>query len=283
MIANVLKRLRPPPPAAATCPAREHVPSPVAPCPAPRVGPGCAAAASRRDGHLGQTELFIQLTSLKLQELRAAPRSHRVTRWAAAGGSASACSAPHGPHAVPCHGGQAAWHRGPGARLGRRQVHVHMCTLPCQQRAQLRAGGGARTGSRGGAGARLRCPGRCAHWHPMLCRDACVCMCVHACAHVCSSAWHYWPCQGQSGAGGVRAGGGREGAWPVGSCTPNANRLRVHSRALATSLPRHGGLCGPRGPGQGSLSRSDGGALPGKQEAPPGNEHHRFHSNLKDL
>lgn len=74
MIANVLNRLRPPPPpAAATCPAREHVPSPVAPCPAPGVCPGCAAAASRRDGHLGQTELFIQFTSLKLQELCAAP------------------------------------------------------------------------------------------------------------------------------------------------------------------------------------------------------------------
>lgn len=74
MIANVLNRLRPPPPpAAATCSARERVPSPVAPCPAPGVCPGCAAAASRRDGHLGQKELFIQFTSLKLQELSAAP------------------------------------------------------------------------------------------------------------------------------------------------------------------------------------------------------------------
>lgn len=73
MIANVLNRLRPPPPpATATCPARERVPCPVAPCPAPGVCPGCAAAASRRDGHLGQTELFIQFTSLKLQELRVA-------------------------------------------------------------------------------------------------------------------------------------------------------------------------------------------------------------------
>lgn len=100
MIANVLKRLRPPPPAAATCPAQARVPSPTAPCPAPGVGAGCAAAASRRDGHLGQMEVFfIPFTSLKLQELRAAPRPHRPARGAAAGGSASARSAARGPHA----------------------------------------------------------------------------------------------------------------------------------------------------------------------------------------
>lgn len=137
MIANVLKRLHPPPPsppAAAMCPAQEHVPSSTAPCPAPGVGTGCAAAASRRDGHLGQTELFIPFTSLKLQELRAAPRPHRAAHGAAAGGSASTRSAPHGPHAreggqhgtaVPVPGWCASAH-----------VHAPSMTATCQWRCE---------------------------------------------------------------------------------------------------------------------------------------------------
>lgn len=68
----------------------------------------------------------------------------------------------------------------------------------------------------------------------------------------------------------------------MGSCTPNATRLHGHC-CDATSLPRQRGLCGARRGKGGSPYCSDGGALPGKQEAPPGTEHHRFHSNLKGL
>lgn len=173
----MLKRLHPPPPppAAATCPAQEHVPSPIAPCPAPRVGPGCATAASRRDGHLGQTELFIQFTSLKLQEPRAAPRPHQAVRGAAAGGSASARSAPRGPRAVPgrvggtalrprCQAGQSYQ---AGAQAGTR-AHAHApvaaaCTAVCRRRCEDRVPrgcGGTAALPRGGVHAGIpRCAG----------------------------------------------------------------------------------------------------------------------------
>lgn len=122
-------------------------------------------------------------------------------------------------------------------------------------------------------------PGRCARWHPTLCRDAR--MCVHACAALPGTTGHAKDKLGLGGGVSVP-----EGVWPTGSCTPNTTRLHVHGRTLAVSLPRHGWgsvpPC-PRCPGWGSPSLSDGGALPGKQEAPPGNEHHRFHSNLKGL
>lgn len=170
MIANVLNRLRPPPPpAAATCPAREHVPSPVAPCPAPGVCPGCAAAASRRDGHLGQTELFIQFTSLKLQELCAAPGCGRGLCLG------TLCS----PWA-PCHA-EGRQHS-PGAKPG-----------PCASR-------GVRTGSPGALGARLGCTGRSG----CTCVHACPCgsRCVQVCPGTHSPAWHHQPCQGQAGVGG---------------------------------------------------------------------------------
>lgn len=48
-------------------------------------------------------------------------------------------------------------------------------------------------------------PGRCARWHPTLCRDAC--MCVHACAALPGTTGHAKDKLGLGG-GGVRAGGG---------------------------------------------------------------------------
>lgn len=239
MIANLLKRLRPPPPAAATCPARARVPSPAAPCPAPGVGPGCAAAASRRDGHLGQTELFIQFTSLKLQELRgAAARPHRAhPRGCGQGRCLGTLCTPW----APCRGGWAAWHGGccqAGAQAGTcARAHAPVTAAPtaaCRRRREVRVPRG-----RGGTTA---LPGEVCALAPRAVQGR---MRVHACACVCGPAWPHRPCQGQAGAGGSVP----EGAWPTGTRTPNATHLGGH--ALAMSLPRQGGLCGPRCPGWG--------------------------------
>lgn len=256
MIANVLKRLRcpPPPPAAATCPPWEHIPSPAAPCPAPGVGPSCGAAASRRDGHLGQTELFIQFTSLKLHELRAAPRPHRsCPRGCSRGLRLGTLRTPRSPRAALCRGGRQhgtavpvpGW--GAGRFLGTRArsraggTHGH---VPAEVRGQ----GPERVRGHGCAAG-----GRCARWHPALCRDACVSMHAHVCP--CVSPMRVQPClappaKDKLGAGGVRA---------RGSCTANSTRLCVHSRGIAVSLPRHGGLHVPGVRGRGPPPAAMGG------------------------
>lgn len=245
MIANVLNRLRPPPPpAAATCPARERVASPGAPCPAPRVCPGCAAAASRRDGHLGQTELFIQFTSLKLQELSVAPGCGR-----------GLCLGTRCSSWPPC--------------LARREAAQPQCQAGsrCQPRCKDRVPRGM--------GAWLGCMGRsgctCAHMCPCVPRCVQVCPDVSRCVQTCTAL------PGTTGHAKSKLG---FGVGATGDCTPKATKARV--QPCPRHVPRQTrASVQSQVPGVGVPSRRDGGALPGKQEAPPGNEQPRFHSNLK--
>lgn len=277
MIANVLKRLRPPPPpATATCPAREHVPSPAAPCPAPGVGPGCAAAASRRDGHLGQTELFIQFTSLKLprteSSTEASPSCLRGCSRALCLGMLCTPSAPC--HAVPGRAGSTApWPRcqagqscqagaqaGTCARSRASSVHGHM---PAEVRGQgPEVVQGHSCAARGGVHAGTP---RCAEMHAC----ACVSMHVHACPCVCM---RLQPClappampRASWGWGGpCRTGQG--GGLACGELHTQHHPPTCAQPCPCPLPPRTRGLCGPRCPGWGSPSRSDGGGPAWKAE-----------------
>lgn len=254
MIANVLNRLRPPPPAAATCQAQERVPA-RSPLPRSRVHPSSAAAASRRDGHLGQTELFRQFTSLKLHKLRAAPRPPQAARGAAVRGSAMARSA---PRAVP--GGLAARQRC--------QPGPHACVhadVTAEVRGQCPQGlwghycaarEGVHTGSPCCAGMNA-CPRAC--------------MRVHARAALPGTTSHT---RNKLGLG-CPCWRGQKGTWPVGAAQPTPSTC-LHMAVPSPCPSPDMGVCAVPGV-------QGGGALPGKQEAPPGNEQHRFHSNLKGL
>ena len=201
MIANVLKRLHPPPPAAAMCPTQQRVPSPAAPCPAPGVGPGCAAAASRSDGHLGQTELFIPFTSLKLHEPSAAPRPHTCTR-----ARSRARSRAGGGARTGSRGGAGSWRCCPGGCARR---HPALCgdTHVCR---------------------RVRV---CAALPGTPC-----CVGIHACAGVCG---RVQPCLAPpatpSGLGGLW----RRGSGPQGAAQPAARWPRhVPPRTRGSARPR---------------------------------------------
>lgn len=216
MIANVLNRLRPPPPpGSATCPAQERVPKPHRPLPSSRGVPGLCCSRFTQGWAFRAKGAFYTIYLIKT------PRAESST-----GGSASAHSAPRAM---------------PGAGGGKRQHSPSARVVPCASR-------GARVpkGQGGMAGLDAR---------------------VSSCVQVCPQPYLAPPAMPRA-------------SW---GCTPKATPVLGYSRALATSLRRHlGGLCNARCPGWvGVPFCRDGGALPGKREAPPGNEQPRFHSNLK--